>query len=87
MDNWIPPGFVLGGFEVKLKHDKRLAPSSYNHRDIIRFFQKIRIIRAFLIEEQKIVVKVLKAQQAAEKAAAAATEGGKKKKKSGKAKK
>merc|ERR1712121_286779 len=44
-----------------------------------------RIIRAFLIEEQKIVVKVLKAQQAAEKAAATAESGGKKKKKAAKA--
>lgn len=46
-----------------------------------------RIIRAFLIEEQKIVVKVLKAQQAAEKAAASAETGGKKKKKTKAAKK
>ena len=43
-----------------------------------------RIIRAFLIEEQKIVVRVLKAQQAAEKAAASAETGGKKKKKAAK---
>merc|ERR1712126_35112 len=43
-----------------------------------------RIIRAFLIEEQKIVVRVLKAQQAAEKAAASAESGGKKKKKAAK---
>merc|ERR1712087_1041851 len=43
-----------------------------------------RIIRAFLIEEQKIVVKVLKAQQAAEKAAVAPAAGSKKKKKAAK---
>ena len=47
--------------------------------NIVNIF--FRIIRAFLIEEQKIVVKVLKAQQAAEKAAAAPAVGGKKKKK------
>ena len=53
--------------------------------EIISELITYRIIRAFLIEEQKIVVKVLKAQQAAEKAATVG-EGGKKKKKSGKAK-
>jgi hypothetical protein len=32
------------------------------------FFNTYRIVRAFLIEEQKIVVRVLKAQEAAKKA-------------------
>merc|ERR1711951_216470 len=47
----------------------------------LRRSREKRIIRAFLIEEQKIVVRVLKAQQAAEKAAAAPAAGAKKKKK------
>merc|ERR1711879_684156 len=48
---------------------------------------KRRITRAFLIEEQKIVVKVMKAQQEAAQKAAKEAEAGKGKKKSKKSKK
>merc|ERR1711942_526440 len=89
---------VCGDTGVKLQGIKPARPTALRnvpkrHKRVSRAYGgnlcpaavRERIIRAFLIEEQKIVVKVLKAQQAAEKAATVG-EGGKKKKKSGKAK-
>merc|ERR1711942_16596 len=84
---------ICGDTGVKLQGIKPARPAALKnmpkrHKRVSRAYGgnlcaaavRERIIRAFLIEEQKIVVRVLKAQQAAEKAAASAESGGKKKK-------
>ncbi|XP_064621122.1 large ribosomal subunit protein eL34-like [Lineus longissimus] len=52
----------LSAMSKRLKHVTRTYGGSRCHKCV-----RNRIVRAFLIEEQKIVVRVLKAQMAAEK--------------------